>query len=133
MPRIALLFQDDCKFLTLTNVVMRIGRCCSANSMRDIRREPILTDTYETVAQFRRAESSAYIYRVSGRTRSGHKKRPRSQDENVQFIEIESETPTGLRIAQERQGQLGSVILDGRTLRSTCESSSRGDNEQVRV
>ncbi|WP_196488896.1 hypothetical protein [Burkholderia diffusa] len=66
--------------------------------MRDIRREPILTDTYETVAQFRPVEGSAYIYRVSGEDRSSHTSQWRSQCRNVLFIEIESETPAGFRI-----------------------------------
>lgn len=38
-----------------------------------------------------------------------------------------------LRLAQQRQGQLSAVILDGRTLPSTCESGPRPGYDGYKV
>lgn len=67
--------------------------------MRDIRREPILTDTFESVDRFQPATGSAYIYRVSSEDRSGHTVTWRTGCTDVHFIEVVTETSAGFQVA----------------------------------
>jgi hypothetical protein len=59
--------------------------------MRDIRLEPVLTDTYESVDGFRPVAGSAYIYSVTAEDRSTHTTNWRADCPDVQFIEVHNE------------------------------------------
>lgn len=67
--------------------------------MRDLKREPILTDTYESVSLFAPAPGSAYVYCVSNEDRSGHAGLWRESRSEIQFIEIITESVSGFRVA----------------------------------
>lgn len=67
--------------------------------MRDLKREPILTDTYESVSLFKPVSGSAYVYRVSNEDRSGHTGQWRQSCIDVQFIEVTTESVSGFQVA----------------------------------
>ena len=67
--------------------------------MRDLKREPILTDTYESVSLFRPVPGSAYVFRVSNEDRSGHTVRWRQSCSDVQFIEVTNESVSAFQVA----------------------------------
>jgi len=67
--------------------------------MRELKREPILTDTYQSVNLFAPAPGSAYVYRVSNEDRSGHADHWRQSCNDVQFIEVTSESVSGFQVA----------------------------------
>jgi hypothetical protein len=67
--------------------------------MRELKREPILTDTYESVSLFTPAAGSAYVYRVSNEDRSGHTGQWRQSCTDVDFIEVTTETVSGFQVA----------------------------------
>jgi hypothetical protein len=67
--------------------------------MRDLKREPILTDTYESVSLFTPVRGSAYVYRVSNEDRSGHSGRWRQACRDVQFVEVTTESVSGFQVA----------------------------------
>lgn len=67
--------------------------------MRDVRREPILTDTFESVGQFKPAVGSAYIFRVSNEDRSNHTAQWRQCCTDVKFIEVTAESDSGFEVA----------------------------------
>lgn len=67
--------------------------------MRELKREPILTDTYESVSLFTPVPGSAYIYRVSNEDRSGHTGQWRQSCTDVGFLEVTTETVSGFQVA----------------------------------
>jgi hypothetical protein len=67
--------------------------------MRELKREPILTDTFESVSLFTPAPGSVYIYRVSNEDRSGHTGKWRQSCKNVQFIEVATESVSGFQVS----------------------------------
>ena len=74
--------------------------------MRDVKREPILTDTYESVNLFKPVAGSAYIFRVSDEDRSNHAAHWRQGCADVQFIEVTTETVSGFEVAGVSEGFL---------------------------
>lgn len=77
--------------------------------MRDVKREPILTDTFESVNLFKPVAGSAYVYRVSDEDRSNHAAQWVQSCSDVKFIEVTTETAVGFEVAG---------ITDGFLLRS---------------
>lgn len=67
--------------------------------MRELKREPILTDTFESVNLFTPVSGSAYIYRVSAEDRSGHSREWRQSCKDVQFIEVTTESVSGFQVS----------------------------------
>lgn len=67
--------------------------------MRELKREPILTDTYESVSLFAPVAGSAYVYRVSNEDRSSHTGQWRQSCTDVQFIEVTTESVSGFQVA----------------------------------
>jgi hypothetical protein len=67
--------------------------------MRELKREPILTDTFESVSLFTPAPGSVYIYRVSNEDRSGHTGTWRQSCKDVQFIEVATESVSGFQVS----------------------------------
>lgn len=67
--------------------------------MRDIKREPILTETFESVSQFTPVPGSAYVYRVSNEDRSGHTGQWRQTCADIQFIEVTTESSSGFNVS----------------------------------
>lgn len=67
--------------------------------MRELKREPIVTDTYESVSLFTPVPGSAYVYRVSNEDRSGHTSQWRQSCTDVNFIEITTESVSGFQVA----------------------------------
>ena len=65
--------------------------------MPDIRREPILTETFDSAQQFRPAAGSTYIYGLSHEDRSGHVSSWRDSAAEVRCIEISQETQATFR------------------------------------
>jgi hypothetical protein len=68
--------------------------------MRDVRREPILTETFELVSQFTPDRGSAYIFRVSNEDRSNHSARLRERCADVRFIEVSTESNAGFEVSE---------------------------------
>lgn len=66
--------------------------------MRELKREPILTDTFESVSLFTPVPGSAYIYRVSNEDRSGHTGQWRQSCNDVQLIEVTTESVSGFQV-----------------------------------
>lgn len=67
--------------------------------MRELKREPILTDTFESANLFTPEPGSVYIYRVSNEDRSGHTGRWRQGCKDVQFIEVTTESAYGFQVS----------------------------------
>lgn len=67
--------------------------------MRELKREPILTDTFESVSLFTPVPGSAYIYRVSNEDRSGHTGQWLQSGKAVQFIEVTTESVSGFQVS----------------------------------
>ncbi|MDL5036296.1 hypothetical protein QRD40_08015 [Comamonas sp. Y6] len=67
--------------------------------MRELKREPILTDTFESVNLFTPVPGSVYIYRVSSEDRSGHTGQWQQSCKDVQFIEVTTESVSGFQIS----------------------------------
>lgn len=67
--------------------------------MRELKREPILTDTFESVSHFTPVPGSAYIYRVSNEDRSSHTGQWRQSCKDVQFIEVTTESVSGFQVS----------------------------------
>lgn len=67
--------------------------------MRELKREPILTDTFESVTHFTPVPGSAYIYRVSSEDRSSHTGQWRQSCKDVQFIEVTTESVSGFQVS----------------------------------
>lgn len=67
--------------------------------MRELKREPILTDTFESVSLFTPIAGSAYIYRVSNEDRSGHTGQWRQSCKDVQFVEVTTESVSGFQVS----------------------------------
>ena len=65
--------------------------------MPDIRREPILTKTFDSAQQFRPTAGSTYIYGLSHEDRSGHVSSWRDSAVDVRCIEISQETQATFR------------------------------------
>lgn len=74
--------------------------------MRDVKREPILTDTFESVNLFKPVAGSAYVYRVSNEDRSNHATQWRQSCTDVLFIEVTTETISGFEVAGNIEGFL---------------------------
>lgn len=74
--------------------------------MRDVKREPILTDTFESVNLFKPVAGSAYVYRVSNEDRSNHATQWRQSCTDVLFIEVTTETISGFEVAGTIEGFL---------------------------
>jgi hypothetical protein len=74
--------------------------------MRDMKREPILTDTFESVTLFKPVAGSVYVYRVSSEDRSNHAAQWRQTCSDVQFIEVTTETVAGFEVAGITEGFL---------------------------
>ncbi|MBB6135850.1 hypothetical protein HD842_004027 [Massilia aurea] len=79
--------------------------------MRNIRLEPILTDTYESVDEFRPVPGSAYIYGVTAEDRSTHTAHWRAECQDVNFVEIHSEAFAEFQVV----GDLDKYFLRGTT------------------
>lgn len=67
--------------------------------MRELKREPILTDTFESVNLFTPVPGSVYIYRVSNEDRSGHTGQWQQSCKDVQFIEVTTESVSGFQVS----------------------------------
>lgn len=67
--------------------------------MRDIKREPILTETFESVGHFTPIPGSAYVFRFSNEDRSTHTSKWRQGCKNVDFIEITMESISGFNVS----------------------------------
>lgn len=67
--------------------------------MRELKREPILTDTYESVSLFTPVSGSAYIYRVSNEDRSGHTGQWGQSCTDVELIEVTTESVSGFQVS----------------------------------
>jgi hypothetical protein len=67
--------------------------------MREIRDEPILTDTYVTASEFRPEANSLYVFGISTEERSKHMASWRDSVEDIVFKEIEKETPNSFSVA----------------------------------
>lgn len=67
--------------------------------MRELKREPILTDTFESVSLFTPVPGSAYIYRVSNEDRSGHTGQWGQSCTDVELIEVTTESVSGFQVS----------------------------------
>lgn len=67
--------------------------------MRDMKREPILTETFKSVSHFTPVPGSAYVYRFSNEDRSTHTSEWRQGCKNVEFIEVTTESISGFKVS----------------------------------